>query len=133
MKNRDMSYPLDDGFRMPAEWETHSATLMIWPHNRDTWPGERLSAVETVYRNIIRTLLKYEPVVLLVADADVKKRAVSVLGDTSTLTYPLDIHQVPVNDVWARDSGPIVIKHRDQGNSRLTNWEFNSWGGKYEV
>ncbi|WP_340102518.1 agmatine deiminase family protein [Rhodohalobacter sp. 8-1] len=127
-----MKYPIDDGFRMPAEWKTHSGILLIWPHNRDTWPGKRLDAVETVYKNVIRTLLKYEPVVLLVANDGIKKRAVTVLGDISNLTFPLEIRQVPVNDVWARDSGPIFIKQIEKETYRLTNWEFNSWGGKYE-
>lgn len=116
---------------MPAEWEKHSGTLMIWPHNRNTWPGKRLDSVETVYRKIIRTLLTYEPVVLLVDNDEMNKRALSVLGDISPLPYPLVIHQVPVNDVWARDSGPIFIKHVTEDTFRMTNWEFNSWGGKY--
>lgn len=132
MKNELTSIPYDDGYRMPAEWHTHSATLMIWPHNEETWPGKRLDAVEKVYRNIIRTLLKYEPVVLLVTNTDVKQRAVSILGDVSSLSHPLDIHHVPVNDVWARDSGPIFIRNEQENSVRLTNWEFNSWGGKYE-
>lgn len=117
---------------MPAEWNKHSGTLLIWPHNSETWPGKRLDAVEKVYRDIICTLLKYEPVVLLVANDETRKRAISGLGSISMLRYPLEIHQVPVNDVWARDSGPIFIKNKKSETYRLTNWEFNSWGGKYE-
>lgn len=132
MKNELLSIPFDDGYRMPAEWQTHSATLMIWPHNKETWPGKRLEAVENVYRNIIRTLLNYEPVVLLVANTDIKRRAASILGDVSSLSYPLDIRTVPVNDVWARDCGPIFIRNEEDNCVRLTNWEFNSWGGKYK-
>ena len=25
--------------RWPAEWESHRATWLSWPHNRETWPG----------------------------------------------------------------------------------------------
>lgn len=132
MKNELKSIPYKDGYRMPAEWHTHSATLMIWPHNRETWPDKRLNAVENVYKHIIHTLLRYEPVVLLVADTIVKRRASSVLGDVSSLAHPLDIRQVPLNDVWARDSGPIFIRNEQENRVRLTNWEFNSWGGKYD-
>ena len=28
------------GHRMPAEWTPHLATYLVWPHNRDTWPGK---------------------------------------------------------------------------------------------
>jgi len=132
MKNELTTFPFDDGYRMPAEWHTHSGTLMIWPHNRKTWPGKRLNAVEQVYRNIISILLKYEPVLLIAANSETEKRARSVLSDLNGYSYPLHIVQSPVNDVWVRDSGPIFIK-KEQGNGvRLTNWEFNSWGGKYE-
>ena len=35
----------------------------------------------------------------------------------------------PINDVWARDCGPIFVK---DGNSfMITNWEYNAWGEKY--
>jgi|AntRauTorcE11897_2_1112592.scaffolds.fasta_scaffold03081_1 agmatine deiminase len=132
MKNEITSLPSDDGYRMPAEWETHSGTLMVWPHNRETWPGQRLKAVEDVYRSIIRKLLNYEPVILLAANPETEDRAKATLGDLTSLPYPIDIQQFPVNDVWARDSGPIFIKHKETGSVRLTDWEFNSWGGKYE-
>ena len=29
--------PRADGFRMPAEWETHSQTWMVWPERPDNW------------------------------------------------------------------------------------------------
>lgn len=131
MENNFKTYPIDDGFRMPAEWHTHSATLMVWPHNRDTWPGERLDAVERVYRNLILTLLKYEPVVLLASNPKVEKRVLSVLGDIKGLPHPLRLLTKPVNDVWVRDTGPIFIKNEKDNTVRLTNWEFNSWGDKY--
>jgi agmatine deiminase len=38
---------------------------------------------------------------------------------------------VPYNDVWLRDSGPIFVAR--EGRVRLTNWEFNGWGGKYDA
>lgn len=117
---------------MPAEWEAHAGTLLIWPHNRNTWPGDHLNRVEQVYREIIYALLKYEPIVLLAADSDIKKRVASILGDFSSFNYPLHIKEVNVNDVWARDSGPIFIRQRNTGNFSVTDWEFNSWGEKYD-
>jgi agmatine deiminase len=131
MKNDLTTIPFDDGYRMPAEWLPHSGTLMIWPHNRRTWPGRRLDAVEAVYKNIIKTLLKYEPVLLLAANPEIEKRASTVIGNLKEFPNELRILQNPVNDLWARDSGPIFIKNEQKKIVRLTNWEFNSWGGKY--
>jgi agmatine deiminase len=119
----------DKQYVMPAEWTPHAATLLIWPHNRDTWPGNRLEAVENIYCAIISALLKYEPAILIVKDESVKQRAQNLLGDYQSLPFPLRIITTPVNDVWARDSGPIIVRNRN--GFVITDWEFNSWGGKY--
>lgn len=132
MNHHINNFPADAGFRMPAEWETHAGTLLIWPDNRETWPGKRLKAVERVYREIIHILLMYEPIVLLTANSETAKRATSILGNLSSFNFSLHMHTVPVNDIWARDSGPIFIRQKKTGAFALTDWEFNSWGGKYE-
>ena len=31
------STPRADGFRMPAEWEPHTQTWMVWPERPDNW------------------------------------------------------------------------------------------------
>lgn len=131
MKSTEQASNPEFNVRMPPEWSEHSGTMLIWPHNRETWPGERLNRVEAVYRILIRTLLKYEPVLLFVHDENVKNRALDKLGDTDSLPHLLKIITAPVNDVWARDSGPIFVKNLDNDRFTITDWEFNSWGGKY--
>lgn len=118
-----------NNYIMPAEWSCHSATMLIWPHNRETWPGNRLASVEKIYKKIIQTLLKYEPVLLFADNEKVKCRALQILGENNSQKYPLKPVVTPVNDVWARDSGPIIV--RDGEQFLITDWEFNSWGGKY--
>ncbi len=118
-----------NNYSMPAEWSCHSATMLIWPHNRKTWPGTRLASVEKIYKKIIHTLLKYEPVLLFADNVKVKNRALQILGENNSQKYPLKLAVTPVNDVWARDSGPITVRHGEQ--YLITNWEFNSWGEKY--
>ena len=116
--------------RMPAEWEKHSATLLTWPHNRETWPGERLKRVEAVYSDIIQTLHQYEKVYLLAADNSVKQRAEEILNDKIQNPANLEIIERSVNDVWARDYGPIMVRSA-AGTVTITDWEYNAWGGKY--
>jgi agmatine deiminase len=119
-------------FRMPAEWHPHSATQLHWPSNRETWPGERLNRVETVYLNIIDALHRYEPVILLV-DEDISEKAVR----EKLINYGIDIgmvqiYSLPIDDVWARDCGPIFVQHLDERDHyAITNWEYNAWGEKY--
>ncbi|MGM0458535.1 MAG: agmatine deiminase family protein [Bacteroidota bacterium] len=129
MNNFNNQFPSESGYRMPAEWGPHSATLLTWPHNRETWPGSHLSKVEEVYRVVVLTLLKYEPVLLLAANQRVKARAKSLLKGYEELPNPLTILESPVNDVWIRDYGPICI--RNENGILFTDWEYNAWGGKY--
>ncbi|MEI7721502.1 MAG: agmatine deiminase family protein, partial [Verrucomicrobiota bacterium] len=40
-------------YRLPAEWESHEATWLAWPHNAETWPG-LLEPVQETYLEMIR-------------------------------------------------------------------------------
>ncbi len=114
---------------MPAEWEMHSATLLIWPSNSETWPGERLQRVENVYLNIIQALSRFEPVLLLVENSKIRLRVENYLLQSEIDHQNIHIKVYPVNDIWARDCGPIFIK--DNGVHKITNWKYNAWGEKY--
>ena len=56
------------GFRMPAEWEPHSATWLAWPHNKTDWPG-KFAPIPWVYAQIVRHLSRHERVYLIVQNA----------------------------------------------------------------
>jgi agmatine deiminase len=42
----------------------------------------------------------------------------------------IDIHVLPTNDIWARDSGPIFLIN-DNRELAATDWNFNGWGERY--
>ncbi|MEX2435806.1 MAG: agmatine deiminase family protein, partial [Balneolaceae bacterium] len=109
------------------------ATQLHWPSNRETWPGERLIRAEKVYLKIIGILQKYEPILLLV-DPSVSVNLVKNKIEQGTGTLKnIHIYSVPVNDVWARDCGPIIVRKKS-GNEEafvITDWEYNAWGEKY--
>jgi agmatine deiminase len=115
----------DHGFVMPAEWSPHAATWMGWPCDDELWIGE-LEPVRREFTELVRTIAAYEPVELLVRDTDAEQDASSRLAGAN-----VRLHRVPYNDVWLRDSGPIFVAR--EGRLRLTNWEFNGWGGKYDA
>lgn len=124
------SKPGAAGWQMPAEWEPHSATQLHWPSNRDTWPGARLARAERVYLDIIEALHQFEPVVLLVDEQCDIRRVERLLNSRVQAPSNIHIHQLPLNDVWARDCGPVFIR-KDEGEFAITDWEYNAWGGKY--
>jgi len=119
-------------YRMPAEWHNHAATQLHWPTNRDTWPGERLERVEVVYLNIIKVLHQYEPIILLVNEEHSAEDVRRKLEANSIDMSKVHIHSLPINDVWARDCGPIFVQHLDfPDRYAITDWEYNAWGEKY--
>jgi agmatine deiminase len=129
------------GYRMPAEWELHTATWMAWPQNANDWPG-RFQPIPWVYGEILRRLAQVEVVHLLVNTAAIQTRARRLLARVEANLDRIHFHVWPTNRVWLRDSGPIFLT-RTAGESfqpapedpasllSLTNWKFNAWA-KYD-
>lgn len=118
--------------RMPAEWERHSGTLLIWPSNSSTWPGERLSGVETLFLTLLDTIQQFEPVLLLVHPSAMN-RAIGKIREKNISLDFIQLLELNVNDMWARDCGPISVRNRFSPSEPwlFTDWEYNAWGGKY--
>jgi agmatine deiminase len=126
-------------YRMPAEWERHLATYLVWPHNLDTWPG-KFESVPPVFALIAAALAESEPVRILVRDVthvhDVRE-IISALSTPDGERVRMDrIEFLPIatNDSWIRDYGPIFLNRLTGENNPMqiaVDWQFNSWGGKY--
>ena len=52
-------WPGRRGYRLPAEWASHAATWLSWPHNRETWPG-CFEPVEPAMVEAVRALAEAE-------------------------------------------------------------------------
>jgi agmatine deiminase len=96
-------------FRMPAEWEPHSATWIAWPHNPDDWPG-KFQPISWVYAEIVRHLSRVEDVHILVNNEAAEHRACAILKRGGANVARIHFHQWPTDRVWVRDSGPIFTK-----------------------
>jgi agmatine/peptidylarginine deiminase len=108
-------------FRLPAEWERQSATLLAWPHDQAHW-GQHLSAVQDEYVSLIVAILARQNVVLLVPPG---MQQITGLADHAALHRI----EVPYNDTWCRDYGPITLVH--VGDRLALDFYFDGWGGKY--
>jgi len=120
------------GYRMPAEWEPHESTWLVWPHFRGDWPG-KFEPVAWVYAEIVRNLARRERVELIVNSAWAEKRAREVLERADALSENIRFHHWRTDRVWIRDSGCIFLaseKRKDSGPLAL-NFEFNAWA-KYQ-
>jgi len=131
---------------MPAEWEPHRSTMLAWPHHKADWPG-KFEPVPWVYAEILRYLTRHERVRLVVKSEIEKADALYHCDVTGVDSSKIDIHVIPTNRVWLRDSGPIFVKEatsgewpvaskKEKNNSSLTthhsplimlDFRFNAW------
>ena len=107
--NVETPTPRQLGYRMPAEWEPHAATWLVWPQNSTDWPG-KFAAIPWVYADIVRHLSDGERVHMVVNDATVELRARGILKKTGVDLAQVTFHHWPTNRGWTRDSGPIFVK-----------------------
>ena len=124
--------PAQLGFRMPAEWEPHAATWLAWPHNRDTWP-DLGAVISAVYVQMIAALHQDERVHICVNDSETAAYVRHTLDTAGVDLTRIGIYEIPTNDAWTRDHGPIFLtrRHGQIIELGLTNWTFNAWGAKY--
>lgn len=116
-------------FRMPAEWEPHEATWLIWPHARADW-DVKTAAAEWCFVEMVRHLVRGERVALICRDAAVRARALGRLRRSGVEDGRIRTCVIPTNRSWIRDCGPIFVV-RGRGARRevgATDWRFTGWG-----
>lgn len=115
---------------MPAEWETHTATWLSWPHEKTDWPG-KFAPIPWVYADIVRHLSQVERVRILVENSSAERAAARMLSCAGANLSAVDFFQVPSNRGWIRDFGPIFVRHSGKEQTGVTDWHFNAWA-KYD-
>src|SRR5580693_1064654 len=123
-------------YRMPAEWEPHLATYLVWPHNLDTWPG-KFEPVLPAYAKMAAAIAEFEPIRVLVKSADQIEPVRALIRSavsSADLMNRVELIVEPTNDSWIRDHGPIFVHKisNEAGPAQIAlDWNFNSWGEKY--
>ncbi|WP_428427154.1 agmatine deiminase family protein [Pararhizobium sp.] len=113
--------PKQSGFRMPAEWERHERSWMMWPARAGFW--DDIAATKRDYAAVAHTIRAFEPVTMAVRPEDAAE-ARAMLGTDIELAI------IPIDDSWARDAGPCFLVD-DHGARAGVNFRFNAWGGAY--
>lgn len=122
---------------MPPEWAPHEACYLVWPHNRETWPG-KFEVIPPLYAAMTAAIAQFEPVRLMIPnDASVANASALIheaaRGDDAIIRN-VETFVLPTNDSWARDHGPIFVNRIAAGVEPAQialDWRFNSWGEKY--
>lgn len=113
-------------FRLPAEWEPHFRTWMIWPCRLDIW-GDQIIAAEKSFESVIRAIAEYEPVSLIVTPQQEDRVSLRF----NDLRHQVSIVSMEMDDSWARDVLPMFMTS-NAGGLKALNWDFNAWGLKFD-
>src|SRR6204780_4018990 len=111
---------LASNYRMPAEWETHEATWLGWPHEVTDWPG-KFAPIPWAFAEIVRHLARVERVFLLVENREAESRVKAILRKSGANLDAVTFFRVPTDRGWIRDSGPISVSE-EKGASALLNF-----------
>ncbi len=117
------------GFTMPAEWEKQRAVLLSWPLNPVTWEDRR-AALETTYAGFAATISRFEDVKIDCVRAE-QPRILKLLNEAGADAACVELLDVPTNDAWCRDHGPVCLVNRATGMRLLNHYQYNAWGGKF--
>ncbi|MEU1432184.1 agmatine deiminase family protein [Nocardia sp. NPDC005746] len=109
-------------WRMPAEWAPHERCLMAWPTRESLW-GPYFEEAKAEYAATANAIGDFEPVLMIAnpGQADEVRKACG---------RAVDVVEMPIDDSWIRDSGPLIVRDRD-GRRAGVDFRFNSWGERF--
>jgi agmatine deiminase len=125
--------PAQRGYRMPAEWEPHSATWLSWPRREGvSFPGRgAYDKAMPALAKMVTALADSEPVHINVCDAAHEADVKRILSRAAAKTAHVTFHQIPINEPWCRDHGPIFVTREQDPKLLALDWDYNAWGCKY--
>ena len=123
------NFPIELGYRIPAEWEKHEATWIGWPHNREDWPG-KIAPIFWAYGEIVKKISEGEKVYIIVESKEQQKKAMKILRDVNAGAESIKFFILKTDRGWMRDTGPAFVKN-DSGEVALVGFKFNGWA-KYD-
>jgi agmatine deiminase len=127
MKKSSTKTPAALSYRMPAEWEAHEATWLVWPHHQPDWPG-KMETLTWFYGELIRKLAQGEAVNVLCNNATDLRAARDVVTAVGADAKRVELLACPTERGWLRDSGPLFLR---KGGARpelaISRFRFNAW------
>src|SRR5579863_1381875 len=118
---------------MPAEWEPHAATWLVWPHNANDWPG-KFEVIPWVYGEMIRKIADGENIRLIVRNAKDEQTARHILRLNGVNLAKIKFIHYATDRGWTRDTGPIFLKSNakeKRSQKAIVDFHFNGWA-KYD-
>ncbi len=115
--------------RWPAEWEPQEAVWLSWPCRNDLWRSS-LDVMFSVFGDVAAAIAPASRVYVN-APRNLHQRIGEIVSAKGADAERVVCFDHPANDVWCRDHGPIFVQDAVSGQLIITDWQFNSWGGKF--
>jgi agmatine deiminase len=108
----------------PPEWFEQDGVILTWPHAGTDW-APILYEVESTYTEVAKQISKREKLIIISQDVTHVKSLFSEEESGNFLFF-----EIPSNDTWARDHGPICTYQDD--TPAVNDFRFNGWGNRFE-
>lgn len=112
---------------LPAEWHQQAFVQLTWPHKDTDWAPVLADAINC-FCEIVRQIVRFEPVLIVAQSIDEAKKDLSQRGIAfEHITF------IPcrTNDTWARDHAFITCIDEHNRRIILNDYQFNGWGLKF--
>ncbi len=114
-------------YRMPAEWELHEAVWLQWPDVSMRGTPSYARKLQSTWLEMTAALGNHVTVRIAATNTDAAADVERDCARFGANMARVEVHVVPLDDVWMRDNGPIFVKSAD-GELVATDWNFNGWG-----
>ncbi len=115
--------PSAEGFWMPAEYEPHEGTWLLWPARHDNW-REHARPAQEAFAQVAAAIGRFETVYVGVLPH-------LIAAARAMLPPDVQVHGIEYDDCWMRDVGPTFLVSEGPRTIRAVHWRFNAWGGLY--
>src|ERR1041385_1716840 len=122
--NQNSKTPAALGYRMPAEWEPHTATWLSWPRREGISFPESFDRVLPALRAMVEVLIESERVCINVSNDAHEAEAWSVVSGLPM--ERITLFRVPTNEPWCRDHGPIFLTRDHEPRLAVVDWDYNA-------
>ncbi len=107
---------------MPDEGDKHLASWMSFNVSSEIWGSSMVPHVQDALAKIANTIILFEPVKVIVNQANL---AVA----KTKLDTRIELITAPADDLWIRDSGCITVRNK-ASQRQAVDFNFNGWGNK---
>lgn len=112
-------------FTLVPEWHPCRAVIVTWPPEDSDW-AFMIDEIRKAYLPLIKALSEHSRVILLADDHLSVSESLSAAGLS---VDNIEIVEVPLNDTWVRDYGPLTLS--DGEKLAYADFKFNAWGLKF--